>query len=88
MLLTSRCDFMNTPDGKRRREIIMRTHLHALDEGDRFVDFLDGETLFSGPFRYDCTIDNCHPNDLGAALMAERIADRLKRMLAPLDDTK
>lgn len=88
VLLTSRCDFMNTPDGKRRREIVMRTFLHALDEGDRFVDFLDGETLFSGPFRYDCTIDNCHPNDLGATLMAERIADRIKRMLAPLDDTK
>ena len=88
VLLTSRCDFMNTPDGKRRKEIIMRTYLHALDNGDRFVDFLDGETLFSGPFRYDCTIDNCHPNDLGATLMAQRIADRIRRLLAPLDDTK
>ncbi|MBQ9500684.1 MAG: hypothetical protein IJU70_00860 [Lentisphaeria bacterium] len=61
-----------------RRNIIARTWLNAVTAGDRHVDFLDGETLFAGPFRYECTDDNCHQNNLGEALMAERIADRLR----------
>ena len=61
-----------------RRNIIVRTWQNAVADGDLNVDFLDGETLFAGPFRYECTDDNCHQNDLGEALMAERIADRLR----------
>ncbi|MBQ7206403.1 MAG: hypothetical protein IJS01_01260 [Lentisphaeria bacterium] len=62
-----------------RRDVVVRTWQNAVAAGDRNVDFLDGETLFSGPFRYECTDDNCHQNDIGEALMAERIADRLRR---------
>lgn len=61
-----------------RRNIIIRTWQNAVAAGDKKVDFLDGETLFAGPFRYECTNDNCHQNDLGEALMAERICDRLR----------
>lgn len=81
VLMMSKCDFVPNEDNKRRREIIMRTWMNAVNSGDRKVEFLDGETLFAGPFREDCTQDNCHPNDLGAMLMAVRIADRLKHML-------
>lgn len=79
--MMSMCNFVPDENCRRRREIIMHTWMNAVDSGDRNVEFLDGETLFSGPFREDCTQDNCHPNDLGAMLMALRIADRLKRML-------
>ena len=52
------------------------------ESGDRHVEFLDGETIFSGEIREDCTSDGCHQNDLGERVMAERIVDRLKRMIA------
>ena len=67
---------------QERRAIIARTWLNAFESGDRRVEFLDGETFFAGISREDCSADTCHQNDLGERLMAERIADRLKRMLA------
>ena len=82
VLLMSRCDFNGSGEDRLRREIVQRTWLNAVDNGDRKVDFLDGETLFAGPWREECTFDCCHPNDFGAVLMAERIADRLERLLA------
>lgn len=82
VLLMSRCDFNGSGEDRLRREIVQRTWLNAVDNGDRKVDFLDGETLFAGPWREECTFDCCHPNDFGAVLMAERIADRLARLLA------
>ena len=81
VLMMSQCDFY--PDGESpiRRRIIQKTWMNAVNAGDTHVEFLDGETLFAGPWREECTQDCCHPNDYGAVLMAERIADRLKRML-------
>lgn len=81
VLMMSRCDFKQEDDSRLRREIVMRTWLNAVNAGDRNVEFLDGETLFAGHFREECTQDCCHPNDYGAILMAERIADRLKQIL-------
>ena len=80
---------ISRPDGdfsneaiQERRAIIVRTWLNAFESGDRHVEFLDGETIFSGEIREDCTSDGCHQNDLGERVMAERIVDRLKRMIA------
>lgn len=81
VLMMSRCNFYPDCDSRTRREIILHTWMNAVNAGDKRVDFLDGETLFAGPFREECTQDCCHPNDYGALLMAERIADRLKQML-------
>ena len=67
---------------QERRAIIVRTWLNAFESGDRLVEFLDGETFFAGDAREECSEDCCHQNDLGERLMAECIADRLKRMLA------
>ena len=79
VLLTSKPDiFKWQEDDSRRRDVVVRTWQKAVSEGDRNVDFLDGETLFAGPLRYECTNDNCHQNDIGEALMAERITDRLR----------
>ena len=65
ILLVSKCDFRGTESDARRREIIRRTYDRALGAGDRFVWFLDGETLFGAEERDACTVDGCHPNDLG-----------------------
>ena len=81
VLMLSKADFNRESDAPERREIIMRTWLNALQNHDGKVDFLDGETLWAGPFRTECTQDGCHPNDFGAMLMAERIGERLMKLI-------
>ena len=81
MLTMPYADFSNEKI-QERRAIIARTWLNAFEAGDRNVEFLDGETFFAGSeLRENCSSDCCHQNDLGEHMMAERIADRLKRML-------
>jgi len=56
-----------------RRSIIRQTYENAVAAGDKNVYFVDGEKLFMGDLRDSCTVDGCHPNDLGFARMAEVI---------------
>ena len=64
-----------------RRSIIHETYLKALTEGDPYVDFLDGENLFQGLSRESCTVDGCHPNDLGFFRMAQLIGERINKWI-------
>ncbi len=81
-IMLSRPDFDRRPqESMDRREVILTTFRKARKEGDNNVYFIDGETLFSGPWREMCTVDFCHPNDLGFALMADKIGDVLKKAL-------
>ena len=64
-----------------RREIIRRTYLDALDAGDRNIYFIDGGELFAGEEWDACTVDGCHPNDLGFYRMAMRIEEALRPLL-------
>ena len=64
-----------------RRKIIMESYLKALDKGDKNVYYIDGDSLFAG-YEYDsCTVDGCHPNDLGLYRMAQGILPILKEIL-------
>lgn len=64
-----------------RRKIIMESYLKALDKGDKNVYYIDGDSLFAG-YEYDsCTVDGCHPNDLGFYRMAQGILPVLKEIL-------
>ena len=65
----------------RRRDIIRATWEHAKDAGDKWVWFLDGETLFGTEDRDSCTADACHPNDLGFARMAQAVIPVVKEIL-------
>lgn len=56
-----------------RREIIFSTYMNARSSGDKNVFFVDGCGLFNGEFPNSCTVDGCHPNDLGFFRMAESI---------------
>ncbi len=66
----------------QRREIILETFHNAIKRGDKNIDFVDGESLFNGPDRDSCTVDGCHPNDLGFRRMAEVIAARIQILLS------
>lgn len=82
VVMVSKPDFYNgnLEENEQRREIILRNFLWAREHGYN-VEFVDGRTLFDGPFARDCTVDGCHPNDLGFARMALKIAAAINRSL-------
>lgn len=81
VLLLSMCDFYDNDYCKSRREIIRKTYENALASGDKYVAFIDGELLWGKDDRDACSVDGCHPNDLGFYRMAETIYPVLKELL-------
>ena len=87
-IMLSRPDFHRILPGwgandqsKQRRRVILETFNYALDRGDDNAYFIDGESLFRGPFEDCCTVDGCHPNDLGFSYMAEAVTCVLNRII-------
>ena len=87
VIMLSLCDFrmreFRRPkwECRRRREIIRNTYLHAVENGDRNVYFIDGETLFGRKMHDACTVDGTHPNDLGFYRMYKHVLPVLKECL-------
>ena len=69
------------PNDELRRRIVMKTYEDALKSGDTKVSFVDGSHLFDGPYADSCTVDGCHPNDLGFYRMAMKIGDDVEMWL-------
>jgi len=65
IIIMSRCNFYGSKDDIARRDVIRQTYENAVKAGDKHVWFIDGETLFGKEDRDACTVDSCHPNDLG-----------------------
>jgi len=75
-------DFDRDPErNARRRDIIRRTYENAVAAGDKNVYFIDGETFFGSTDRELCTVDDCHPNDLGFLRMADAATPVLRGIL-------
>ena len=53
----------------------------ALAEGDRNVYFVDGSKMFPEYCREDCTIDGCHPNDLGFLYYGHLLSKKMKEII-------
>ncbi len=64
-----------------RRNVIFDSYRRARDNGDLNVYYIDGASIFRGPFEDSCTVDGTHPNDLGFSYMADAIEAELKRAL-------
>jgi hypothetical protein len=80
-VIISKPDFDSDPaENRKRREIIYSTYRGAVENGDSRVYFIDGERLFGTCDRGACTVDGCHPNDLGFYRMAEVIGSVLARI--------
>ena len=78
-IMLSKPDFAgNVEDSIRRRDIIIDTFRYAKEQGDRNVYWIDGESLFRGHYFNLCTVDGCHPTDVGFALMADAIEHELR----------
>ena len=65
-----------------RRNIIFSTYMNAVNRGDENVYFVDGTSLFDGEFANSCTVDGCHPTDLGFYRMATSIGRVVRLVLA------
>ena len=61
-----------------RRSVIIETYTRALAEGDKNVYFVDGASLFADDEWHACTVDGCHPNDLGFYRFAKTLYPTLK----------
>lgn len=59
----------------------MDTYRKGRAAGDRNLYFIDGASLFAGADRAECTVDGCHPNDLGFYRMADAVGTALKAAL-------
>ena len=74
-------DKATTDDRLFCREVIFSTFMEALRSGDANVDFIDGASLFNGPYADLCTVDSIHPNDAGFFRMAQRIGQSVAKYL-------
>lgn len=70
----------NYMNAQERFAVIKETYETALAEGDKNVYLLDGSTLFGENDRENCTVDGCHPNDLGFYRIAQKIYSALKEI--------
>ena len=82
VVLVTRPDVDLAPqESERRRAVVRQTYDEACAAGDRRVYFVDGFTLFGRSDRDACTVDGCHPNDLGFVRMADGIEPALRAAL-------
>lgn len=83
-IMISKPDFKGDRAGSEdaaRRAVIMESYLRARESGDNNVYFIDGASFFADDERDACTVDGCHPNDLGFYRMAKRMLPVLQTAL-------
>lgn len=82
VIMITKPDIEKDPENaEARRAAIYRTYENAVNSGDKNVYFIDGKTMFGRKDRDACTVDGCHPNDLGFYRMAEAIYPVVKASL-------
>lgn len=64
-----------------RRDVILRTYNNAKAAGDENVYFVDGRRMYDQFGLALCTVDGCHPNDIGMWCMAQKIGAVVKEIL-------
>ena len=73
--------FSNVDINERRRQIIISSYERAKAEGDENVYFVDGSKMYPPELREVCSVDGCHPNDVGFMFMANAFEAALKKAL-------
>lgn len=80
IIMLSRPKLQLNAEESERRKIIYKTYTEAVNSGDRNVYFIDGTEIFKAFGGDGCTVDNCHPNDLGFACMAEAVKGVIEKI--------
>lgn len=82
VVFVSKPDFSDySIDKIRRRDIIYKTYMNALQKDDGHVYYIDGRSLFQDDYRDCCTVDGVHPNDIGFLRMAQSIGRMVKELI-------
>ena len=81
IIFVTKPDHQHEPETELRRQVVLNTYNTAIAEGDKHVAFIDGATLFEGEMADSCTVDTCHPNDLGFYRMSQKIGAVVEEML-------
>ena len=79
IIMMSRPEANGSAESFLRRDIVKATYEYAKAQGDTRVYFIDGHTLFGKADKDICTVEGCHPTDLGFYRMAKRIHRVLKK---------
>ncbi len=77
ILFISKPDADSDNTAEAREKVIKMTYKTALKNGDKNVYFLSGKKLYQSKDRFNCSVDGCHPNDLGFYRMATEIYKKL-----------
>ena len=75
------CSRPDTANGGARRDCIKATYDNAVKAGDKNVYFFNGDHLFDPVGLNYCTVDGCHPNDLGFYRMFQNTLPIVKKAL-------
>ncbi len=81
ILIISAADRVFGEELEKRKAVIRRTYENARAIGDENVYFLDGQTIYQQVGYNKCTVDRCHPNDLGFWCMATAIGRKIHAVL-------
>ena len=79
--------FITKPDGFKnsvgnlRYEIIKATYDYAKVDGDDNVYLIDGRKIYPKEIREHCSIDGCHPTDLGFYFFAKKVHKVINEIL-------
>ena len=79
ILLMSRPTGTRYEESEIRVQIMTDTYNYALQNGDKNIRMIDGHTLFGKADSTACTVDTCHPTDLGFYKMAKKVYSELKK---------
>lgn len=68
-------------EARQRLAVITDSYRRALAAGDEKVYFVNGGGFFRGDMADSCTVDGCHPTDLGFYFMADGLSSVIKHIL-------
>ena len=81
IIFMSKPDGFRTDDGNARYNIIKRTYEYAKKNGDKNVYLIDGRKIYPRAIREHCSVDGCHPTDLGFYYMFKALDRVLCKIL-------
>lgn len=81
IVFITRPDVEHDPYIAARAAIVRATFDRAKEEGDENVYFINGGEFFPETERGNCTVDGCHPTDLGFYFMAKRVREVVEPLL-------
>ncbi len=84
IIMMSRPPIEDDPDDIPRYQIVKQTYEQAKANGDEHVYYVDAKDFFKNEDIELCTMDRCHPNDVGFLGMAKAIRPVMERVLASL----